>query len=204
MKKMLAAFALLAGCSEKPAPSSPPPACPARYRVRFETTKGSFVIEVTRDWAPRGAERFHKLVKEGYYDDCRFFRVLPGFMAQVGINGNPALNDKWRNETIQDDPVLKSNTRGMVTYAKSNAPHSRTTQIFINYGDNSNLDGMGFAPFGEVVEGMEVVDALYGGYGEGAPRGRGPDQGKIQTDGNAYLDKEFPKLDHIRTARIVE
>lgn len=176
---------------------------PAVYQARFETSKGAFVIEVTRAWAPRGADRFHKLVKSGYYDDCRFFRVIAGFMAQFGINGDPEVNAAWNGATLTDDPVVKSNRRGYVSFAMS-GPNSRTTQVFINYDDrNANLDGMGFAPFGRVVQGIEVVDALYSGYGEGAPRGRGPDQGRIQALGNAYLNSRFPKLDYIVKAVIV-
>ena len=176
---------------------------PAVYQARFETSKGAFVIEVTRAWAPRGADRFHKLVKSGYYDDCRFFRVIAGFMAQFGINGDPEVNAAWNGATLTDDPVVKSNRRGYVSFAMS-GPNSRTTQVFINYDDrNANLDGMGFAPFGRVVQGMEVVDALFSGYGEGAPRGRGPDQGRIQALGNAYLNSRFPKLDYIVKAAIV-
>ena len=176
---------------------------PAVYQARFETSKGAFVIEVTRAWAPRGADRFHKLVKSGYYDDCRFFRVIAGFMAKFGINGDPEVNAAWNGATLTDDPVVKSNRRGYVSFAMS-GPNSRTTQVFINYDDrNANLDGMGFAPFGRVVQGMEVVDALFSGYGEGAPRGRGPDQGRIQALGNAYLNSRFPKLDYIVKAAIV-
>lgn len=177
---------------------------PAVYRVNFETSKGNFIIEVTRAWAPRGANRFYQLVKSGFYNDCRFFRVVSGFMVQFGINGIPETNAKWRQSTIPDDPVLQKNLRGMVSFATS-GPNSRTTQVFINFNDrNTNLDGMGFAPFGKVVEGMEIVDALYAGYGEGAPRGRGPNQGRIQEEGNEYLVKNFPKLDYIIKATIVK
>jgi peptidyl-prolyl cis-trans isomerase A (cyclophilin A) len=177
---------------------------PDLYRAKFETTKGFFVIEVTRAWAPAGADRFYNLVNNGYYDNCRFFRVISGFMVQFGINGDPNLNTVWRQARIQDDPVKQSNKKGYVTFAKSSAPNSRTTQVFINFGDNgTNLDGMGFAPFGKVVDGMKVVDSLYSGYGEGAPGGNGPDQGRVQMEGNAYLEKSFPKLDYIKSAVIV-
>jgi peptidyl-prolyl cis-trans isomerase A (cyclophilin A) len=175
---------------------------PDMFKARIETSKGAFVIDVHRAWAPMGADRFYNLVKNGFYDDARFFRVLDGFMAQIGINGNPAIQSSWRNATIQDDPVKESNKRAFVTFAKSSAPNSRSTQIFINYRDNANLDKSGFAPFGEVTTGMDVVDKLYSGYGEGAPGGRGPEQGKIQMEGNAYLTKDFPKLDYIKKATV--
>jgi peptidyl-prolyl cis-trans isomerase A (cyclophilin A) len=176
---------------------------PERFRVRFETTKGPFVVEVRRKWAPHGADRFYNLVKLGYYDGVTFFRVLENFMAQFGIHGDPKVSAVWRYAQIPDDPVVQSNTRGMVTFAMA-GPDSRTTQIFINYKDNSNLDPMGFAPFGRVVEGLSVVDELYSDYGEGAPRGPGPNQGRAQARGNEYLRREFPKLDHIKSARLVE
>lgn len=176
---------------------------PAVYQARFETSKGVFVVEVTRAWAPRGADRFYKLVKSGYYDGCRFFRVITGFMVQFGINGDPAVNATWNGATLTDDPVVKSNLRGFVSFAMR-GPNTRTTQVFINFDDqNTNLDGMGFAPFGRVVQGMDVVDTLYSGYGEGAPRGRGPDQGRMQEEGNRYLIARFPKLDYIVKAVIV-
>ena len=176
---------------------------PDTFRARFDTSKGPFVIEVHRDWAPKGADRFYNLVKNGYYDDVRFFRVLAGFMAQFGINGDPKLNDIWHEANIEDDPVRQSNTRGMVSYAMR-GPGSRTTQLFINFADrNSQLDRMGFAPFGKVVEGMEIVDKLYSGYGEGAPQGGGPAQDRTQEEGNQYLKKNFPELDYVKTARIV-
>ena len=175
---------------------------PAQYTVELDTTKGTIVIEVYRDWAPNGADRFYELVQQGYYTDVAFFRVIGGFMAQVGISGDPELNAKWRERPIEDDPVKASNTRGTVTFATS-GPDSRTTQFFINFADNSRLDGMGFAPFGKVKD-MAPVDALYDGYGEGAPRGRGPSQGRMQTEGNEYLRASFPKLDYIKGAKIIE
>ncbi len=176
---------------------------PDTFKAKFETTKGDFVIEVHRDWSPRGADRFYNLVKHGYYDDCRFFRVLDGFMAQVGIHGDPKVSSVWTAARFPDDPVRKSNTRGFVSYAMA-GPNTRTTQFFINYGDNSGgLDPQGFSPFGEVVEGMEVVDGLYSDYGEGAPRGSGPSQGLIMRQGNEYLNKDFPKLDYIKSTSIV-
>jgi cyclophilin family peptidyl-prolyl cis-trans isomerase len=176
---------------------------PATFKAQFDTSQGPFVIEVTRDWAPIGADRFYNLVKNGFFDEIRFFRVIPGFMAQFGINGNPAVQSAWRSQNITDDPVKQSNKRGFVTFAKTGAPHSRSTQVFINFQDNTNLDSQGFAPFGRVATGMNVVDKLYAEYGEGGPRGRGPDQGRIQEEGNVYLTKDFPKLDFIRKATIV-
>ena len=173
------------------------------YRAKFATSKGDFVIEIHRDWAPVGADRFFNLVKYGYYNDTRFFRVVGGFMAQIGIHGKPELNTIWREQHIADDPVKKSNLRGFVTFATA-GPGTRTTQFFINYADgNSRLDTMGFAPFGQVVSGMQVVDALYADYGEGAPQGRGPNQGRIQSEGNAYLLRDFPQLDYVKEATIL-
>jgi peptidyl-prolyl cis-trans isomerase A (cyclophilin A) len=197
--------------SPAPAASLPPLRDPSRltekapehFRVRFETTKGPFVIEVTRAWAPRGADRFYNLVRAGYYDDVAFFRVIDNFMVQFGINGDPAVNRVWQKAQIQDDPVTQSNKRGMVTYATA-GPGTRTTQLFINFKDNAGLDGQGFAPFGRVVEGLPVVDSLYSGYGEGAPSGRGPEQGRAQDEGNAYLKGSFPKLDFVKTARVAK
>ncbi len=177
---------------------------PDVYKAKFTTTKGDFVIEVHRDWSPNGADRFYNLVNMGFYDDTRFFRDVSGFMVQWGINGDPMVSSKWMNAGIADDPVKGSNTRGMATFAMSGAPNSRTTQVFINFADNSRLDPMRFAPFGKVITGMEVVDSLYNGYGEGAPGGHGPDQGRIQSQGNAYLDSQFPKLDGVKHAEIVK
>jgi peptidyl-prolyl cis-trans isomerase A (cyclophilin A) len=188
--------------SANPASAVSAQAAPATYRARFQTSAGAFVIEVHRDWAPRGADRFYELVKSGYFDGQRFFRVLSGFMAQFGIHGDPKASAVWRERRIPDDPVRQSNTRGMVSFATA-GPNTRTTQVFINYGNNSTLDGQGFAPFGRVIEGMEVVDRLFAGYGEGAPRGHGPDQGRIQGEGNTYLAREFPKLDAVKRATIV-
>ncbi len=176
---------------------------PETFRADFDTSKGRFTIQVTRAWAPNGADRFYNLVKNGYYDDCRFFRVLDNFMAQVGLNGNPTIQSAWVAARIQDDPVKESNRRAYVTFATA-GPNTRTTQFFINFRDNSNLDTMGFSPFGRVVSGMDVVDKLYNGYGEGAPRGNGPNQGRIQSEGNVYLNKDFPNLDFIETATIAK
>jgi peptidyl-prolyl cis-trans isomerase A (cyclophilin A) len=175
---------------------------PEKYQVAFETSKGQFIVEVTRAWAPNGADRFYNLVKNGYYDDCRFFRVVADFMVQFGISGDPKLNTAWRSARIPDDPGKQSNRRGYITFAMA-GPNTRTTQVFINFGDNSSLDSQGFSPFGRVTKGMNVVDSLYSGYGDGAPRGSGPDQGRLQSEGNAYLEKGFPKMDYIKTATIV-
>ena len=175
---------------------------PAQFRVAFETTKGRFVVEVHRDWAPHGADRFYNLVRNGYYDGNRFFRVVDGFVAQFGMNGDPAVNEAWDMAAIPDDPDNEMNTRGRITFAHG-GPETRTTQLFINLGDNLNLDTMGFPPFGEVVEGMEVVESLHADYGDGPPYGMGPDQGRIGQDGNDYLDREYPLLDAIESATIV-
>ena len=171
---------------------------PDEFAVQFETSAGNFKIQVTRAWAPHGADRFHALVTSGYFDDQRFFRVVPGFVVQWGMSGDPALTSQWRSAGISDDPVAESNTRGRITFAATSQPNSRTTQVFINFGDNTNLDGMGFAPFGEVVEGMEVVDAINAEYREQ------PDQGQIGARGNEYLIETFPNLDYIDKASIAE
>jgi len=173
---------------------------PDVYRAKFTTTKGDFVIEVTRAWAPQGADRFFNLVKHHYYDEASFFRVVKQprpFMVQFGISADPKVNVAWQEASIKDDPVAKSNTRGMVTYAAASDPNTRTTQVFINFGDNSFLDKSRFAPFGQVVEGMDIVEQLYSGYGDGLP------QDRIQGGGRAFLDQNYPKLDHIVTAVIV-
>jgi peptidyl-prolyl cis-trans isomerase A (cyclophilin A) len=174
---------------------------PDSYKAKFDTSKGTFVIQVTRDWAPNGADRFYNLVKAGFYNDARFFRVIDGFMVQFGISGNPDVSAAWSNATIPDDPVRESNARGTVTFATA-GPRTRTTQVFINFNNNAGLNSQGFAPFGKVVSGMDVVDSLYNGYGEGAPRGNGPNQGLIKMQGNAYLVTQFPKLDFIKKATI--
>jgi len=170
---------------------------PAKFQVKFETSKGEFIVEVTRAWAPNGADRFYNLVKNGYYDGCRFFRVVENFMVQFGINGDPKVNAVWKSAQINDDPVKQTNMRGYVTYAKTNAPNSRTTQLFINFKDNSPLDNQGFAPFGAVSKGMAVVEAI------NSKNGEKPDQSRIQAEGNTYLEKAFPSLDYIKTATIV-
>jgi peptidyl-prolyl cis-trans isomerase A (cyclophilin A) len=169
---------------------------PDIFQVKLETSKGDIVISVTRAWAPNGADRFYNLVKIGFYDGCRFFRVVEDFMAQFGINGDPKVNSKWNNSKIPDDLVKQSNTRGYVTFAFVDA-NSRTTQVFINFADNAYLDESGFAPFGKVTQGLEVLDAIYNKYGET------PDQTRIQLEGNAYLDKTYPNLDYIKSATII-
>jgi peptidyl-prolyl cis-trans isomerase A (cyclophilin A) len=169
--------------------------------VKFDTTKGAFVIQVTRAWAPHGADRFYNLVKNGFYDNVRFFRVISGFMVQFGISGTPSLSAKWREANIPDDAVKASNKRGTITFATA-GPNTRTTQVFINFADNARLDSAGFAPFGRIVSGMNVVDALNAEYGEGAPNGRGPDQGRLQREGNAYLSQSFARMDYVKKATI--
>ncbi len=170
--------------------------------MKFVTTKGDFVVEATRAWSPNGADRFYNLVKLGFYDGVRFYRAVDGFMVQFGIHPDPSVNGAWYKANIPDDPVVKTNTRGYVTFAMA-GPGTRTTQIFINYADkNARLDGMGFAPFAQVVDGMKVVDSLYKGYGETAPHGKGPDASRASREGEAYLAKEFPELDKIKEARL--
>jgi len=186
-------------------PSLATATAPDIFKVKMETTAGDFIIEVHRDWAPRGADRFYNLVKIGYFDDIAFYRVIKGFMAQVGMNGDPKVTQAWSKARIQDDPVKKSNTKGMVTFAMGAQPNTRSSQIFINLANNSFLDKpSNFAPFGKVVEGFDTVKDLYDGYGEASPRGKGPTQGRIHRDGNVYLKGEFPKLDYIVHAEIVE
>ena len=177
-------------------PSGAATPAPDSFRVAFETTRGTFVVDAIRAWSPRGVDRFHELVNAGYFTDIAFFRVLPGFVAQFGMHGDPAVNRQWDDRPIPDDPVAQSNTRGTIVFATS-GPNTRRNQFFINYSDNARLDGMGFSPFGRVVEGMSVVDSIYAGYGES------PDQSRIASDGNAYLGQRFPRLDYIKSARIV-
>jgi peptidyl-prolyl cis-trans isomerase A (cyclophilin A) len=172
---------------------------PETFRAKFTTTKGDFVLEVTRAWSPNGADRFYNLVKNGYYNDCRFFRVIDNFMVQFGINGDPSLNQAWYQSTITDDPVKESNKRSYVSFAMTGQPNSRTTQIFINYKDNSFLDEQNFTPFGRIVEGMDIVDSFYKEY-QGVPSDNQP---QIQAQGNAYLNKQFPKLDYVKSASII-
>ncbi len=182
--------------SGAPAPSGTATAAPDSFRVAFETTRGNFVVDVIRAWSPRGVDRFHELINAGYFTDVAFIRVVPGFVAQFGMHGDPALNRRWQDSPIPDDPVVQSNRRGTIVFATS-GPNTRGNQFFINYSDNTRLDGMGFSPFGRVVQGMSVVDSIYAGYGET------PDQSRVGTEGNAYLKREFPRLDYIKSAKIV-
>ena len=185
-------------------PSTAVLVAPDHFQVAVETTKGPFVIDLHRDWAPHGVDRFYNLVEGGYYTEIAAFRAIPGFMVQFGISGDPALNRIWKGARIEDDPTgVQSNTRGRISFAMA-GPNSRTSQLFINFGDNRNLDSMGFAPIGEVVQGMEVVDSLYTGYGEGAPRGQGPRQDRLQAEGNPYLKTQFPDLDYIVKMQVVQ
>ncbi len=169
---------------------------PEKFRVLFDTTKGKFTVEVTRQWAPLGADRFYQAVQRKFFNDCAFFRVVPNFIVQFGINGNPEVQKKWREAKFKDDPVTQSNKPGTITFATAGRD-TRTTQMFINFGDNTFLDRMGFAPFGRVAQGMDVVRRINSEYGEQ------PDQGNIQTQGNAYLRRAFPRLDYIKTATVV-
>ena len=199
---LVVAALLCAGCSsEKRETSTADEHAPDTYKVEFETSKGDFALTVTRDWSPLGADRFYTLVKSGFFDGARFFRVLPGFVVQFGIAADPAVTGKWRNANLVDDPVKQSNRRGTITFA-TGGPNTRTTQVFINLADNARLDPKGFSPFGAVSQGIEVVDQLYSGYGEGAPDGNGPAQKSAESDGNAYLIRDFPKLDYIKKATI--
>jgi len=180
----------------RPEPRAGQAAAPDTFSVRFETSRGPFVVQVYRAWAPHGADRFYYLVRNGFYDGVRFFRVLEGFVAQFGASGNPAVSRVWDVRTFPDDPVKQSNTRGTVTFA-TGGPNTRTTQVFVNYANNARLDRLGFTPFGRVVEGLSRVDSLYSGYGEG------PDQDRLAAEGAAYLRRDFPRLDSVRIARVV-
>jgi peptidyl-prolyl cis-trans isomerase A (cyclophilin A) len=178
---------------------------PDTFDVKFTTSAGEFTVHVTRAWAPLGADRFYNLVKHHFFDGAAFFRVLQTprpFMAQFGLSPYPEVNRAWSRATIKDDRVTQTNKRGAITFATAGA-NTRTTQLFINFGDNGGLDSQGFAPFGEVTTGMEVVDKLYSGYGEGAPQGTGPDQDKVTNQGRTYLQKNFPKLDTIKTTALI-
>jgi peptidyl-prolyl cis-trans isomerase A (cyclophilin A) len=191
-------LALLAGCSKSPEPESATPRdehSPATYRVSVETSKGGFILEVNREWAPLGADRFYTLIKRGFFNGARFFRVLPEFMVQFGLNGDPVVNRKWSGTEFPDDPVTQSNKPGYISFA-TRGPRTRTTQVFINYADNAFLDAQGFAPFGKVVSGMDVVKSIHSGYRDT------PDQTQIETQGNDYIEQNFPKLDFIKSATI--
>lgn len=175
------------GCSYKGPPN--------HYKARFDTSQGAFVIEVKREWAPIGADRFYELVKSGFYDEARFFRVAPGFVIQWGIARDPMLNSQWKDKVIPDDPVKEGNLAGYVSFA-SRGPNTRTTQVFVNLANNIQLDGMGFAAFGRITEGLDIIPRIFAGYTQQ------PDQAQIETQGNAYLNQSFPKLDYIKAARI--
>ena len=191
------------GCSKQaPEAAAHDERGPESYKVRFNTSKGDVVVSVTRSWAPLGADHCYMLVKNGFYDGARFFRVVPNFVVQFGIAADPAVNAKWRDANLPDDPVTQSNRPGTITYAAMDTPNTRSTQIFINLADNARLDAHRFAPFGAVTQGMEVVRQFYSDYGEGAPMGSGPDRGRDQAEGNAYFVREFPKLDYIKKATI--
>jgi cyclophilin family peptidyl-prolyl cis-trans isomerase len=187
--------------AEGPSPGTHEEQGPDTYKVRFDTTKGPFVVTVTRAWAPLGADRFYTLVKSGFYDGARFFRVLPKFVVQFGIAGDPAANAKWHNANLVDDPVTQTNRRGTITYGTA-GPNTRTTQVFINLADNARLDSKGFAPFGEVTDGMDAVDKFFSEYGEGPPLGGGPSQTRAEAEGTAYFERDFPKLDYVKKASI--
>jgi peptidyl-prolyl cis-trans isomerase A (cyclophilin A) len=199
---VLAGASAFAGQANKSAKLQTPAAlteqAPADYKVNFDTSAGAFVVQVHRDWAPLAADRFYNLVKNGFYDEVRFFRVVPNFMVQFGMSGNPAVTRAWSGVPMKDEPTKQTNKKGYITFARTSAPNSRGTQVFINYKDNAFLDNQGFAPFGEVVQGMDIVEKITAQYGEK------PNQGEITSSGNAYLSKEFPKLDYIKAATIAK
>lgn len=207
MRTLLTLLALgtatVAGAADLLDPSQATETAPEQYVVVLDTTAGDVHVKVVREWAPIGADRFYNLVRMGYYDGAAFFRVLPRFMAQVGLHGEPSVNAVWQDAKIEDDPVLRKNTAGAVSFAMA-GPGTRTTQIFINTASNKRLDEQGFAPFGKVTKGKGVVKALYGLYGDGPPNGYGPSQERIRKDGLGYLKANFPRLDYIESARIEE
>ena len=212
---LAALIGLTAACSdsanqESPAdrnpllyPKSLHETAPETFRASFETTAGDFTIEVRREWAPLGADRFYNLVKNGFYDDQRIYRVVEGFMVQFGIHGDPLVDYQWHDELLLDDPVVATNSRSRVSFAKGGA-NSRTVEIFISYRNNSDLDALGFSPFGEVVDGMDVVDAFYAEYGDGPPRGQGVYQAQAHATGEEYFAAEFPELDRVVRAWVEE
>lgn len=206
---LLTAGAVVGACARRsamPRPDERPVVAPDSFRVAFETTRGRFDVVARRAWAPNGVDRFYDLVRRQYYDSVAFFRVVPGFVAQFGLSGDPRVNDAWRTRSIADEPVRQTNRRGRIAFARGGR-NTRTVQLFINLRDNSRLDTLnafGFPPIAEVVSGMEVVDSLYSGYGEGAPRGNGPVQDSIRAAGNSYLARGFPRLDYVRRARVIQ
>ncbi|MBZ5601862.1 MAG: peptidylprolyl isomerase [Acidobacteriia bacterium] len=193
-----AALLLLSACS-KPEPKI---VVPDVFRVKFETSQGDIIVEAHRAWSPRGADRFHELVRMRYFDEGRFFRVVPGFIAQFGAHRDFKVHEKWREFFILDDPPVEKNTRGMLSYAKSD-PNTRATEMFINLADNKSLDEERFVPFARVVQGMDVVDKLYAGYGDVRPAGKYIDQTRVEGETNEYLVQRFPKLDYIKRALLV-
>jgi len=201
---LILAALVFCGCSRKQpeASTTADEHAPDSYKVRFDTSKGEVVMTVNRNWAPIGADRFYTLVKSGFFDGARFFRVIPNFVVQFGIAADPAMDAKWRDANLHDDPVTQSNRRGTVTFATEPTPNTRAAQVFMNLADNARLDAKGFAPFGAVTQGMDVVDQFYSGYGEGAPQGIGPGQDRAHAEGNTYLARDFPKLDYIKKATI--
>jgi peptidyl-prolyl cis-trans isomerase A (cyclophilin A) len=203
----LALSLTISGCSSSSGPKEEAKTkagpAPDLYKVNFDTSKGAIVVEVHRDWAPNGADHLYELVKAGFYDGDRFFRVVRGFVVQFGINGDPATHRTWAAVNIPDDRPTQANARGTLTYAATGMPNSRSTQLFFNLKDNSqSLNPQGFAPLGQVTEGLDVVDDLYAGYGEMAPNGPGPDATQLQIEGNGYLATKFPHLDYIKKATI--
>ena len=198
------AFLLSCATESKKEAAAPPESQkpPEVYKVRLETTRGDFVIQATREWAPRGSDQFFELVQNRFYDGARFFRVVRNFVVQFGISGDPAAQRVWGDMKFRDDPAKQSNRKAFVAFAKL-GPNSRTTQVFINLQDNTSLDKEGFAPFGQVVEGMDVVEKLWSNYGELPPKGSGPDPARLMKEGNTYLDEQFPRLDSIKRARVI-
>jgi peptidyl-prolyl cis-trans isomerase A (cyclophilin A) len=191
--------ALTLGSCKKPAPKI---VVPDVFRVKFETTQGDFIVEARRDWAPRGTDRFHELVRMRYFDQGRFFRVIPGFIAQFGVHRDFKVHTVWRELFIVDDPSNQKNLRGTLSFAQS-GPNTRATEIFINLADNAALDSQGFVPFAKVVEGMDVVGRLYSGYGEMRPEGKEIDPGRVEGEANEYLAPRFPKMDYIKRVQFV-
>lgn len=206
---LLACAVAVAACASRQpvlplAQVTPDPRAPESFEVRFETSRGVFTVRAERSWSPLGVDRFHHLVSRGYYDRTKFFRVVPGYIAQFGMHGDAAVNAAWSRSTFADEPVKQPNAEGTVTFAKG-GPDTRSTHLFINLKDNrARLDPLGFAPIGRITSGLPVALALYSGYGDGPPSGAGPSQGRIAREGNRYLERNYPKLDSIITARIVK
>jgi peptidyl-prolyl cis-trans isomerase A (cyclophilin A) len=195
---VLLALSLLA-CSKPPAPKV---VVPGVFRVKFETTQGDFVVEATREWAPHGVDRFHELVRMRYFDQSRFYRVLPGFIAQFGVHRDFKIQNLWNTLHIVDDPPKEKNLRGTLAFAQSGAS-TRSTQMFINLADNAVLDEQRFVPFAKIVDGMEVVDKFYSGYGDVRPEGKNIDPGRVEEEANEYLVPRFPKMDFVKRASLL-